>query len=78
MSKGKQPTKKELSEILSNAKICDYSFDELVIFADACRRAGISEFELREFCLNAANAYGYILDKVSDELIRRLLNGETN
>ena len=37
--------------------ICGYKIDELVLFAQMCRRHGISNDELHDFCVGVENGY---------------------
>ena len=57
----------ELSDILKDAHICGYDFKDLVTFADACKRQGITEQDISDFCKNAGNAYRYVLDMVQEQ-----------
>lgn len=55
-----------------NAIICGYSLKELILFANACRREGIEEKDLKDFCDNATYAYNYIFhqaEKSIDDMI---------
>ena len=57
----------ELSDILKDAHICGYDFKDLVTFADACKRQGITEQDMSDFCKNAGDAYRYVLDMVQEQ-----------
>lgn len=57
----------ELSDILKGAYICGYDFKDLVTFADACKRQGITEQDMSDFCKNAGDAYRYVLDMVQEQ-----------
>ena len=51
-------------ENLRNCTICGYTFGELVVFADACRKYNISNENLKDFCENAKSAYDYIMGEI--------------
>lgn len=38
-------------------RICGYPINELIFFAQMCRRHGISDDELHDFCVGAENGY---------------------
>lgn len=68
-------------EKLSNCTICGYSLNELMIFADACRKQNISNYELKEFCVNVEGAYAYVMSEIGksfNEEIERRLKNETD
>lgn len=46
--------------------IMGYPVEELVIFASACRKQGISNDQLRDFVLNLRTAYEIIMAEVRD------------
>ena len=64
--------KEELIEYIKHATICGYSFDELMVFADACRMQNISEADLHEFCLNCESAWQYIIEKTHEEIEKEM------
>ena len=59
-------------ENLKNCTICGYTFGELMIFADACRKSNISNDDLKDFCKNAKNAYDYIVSEIEKGFEREL------
>lgn len=59
-------------EKLKNCTICGYNFEELMIFADACRKHDISNDDLKEFCANAKNAYDYAMAEITKGFEREL------
>ena len=64
----------DANEEFKDCVICGYTVPELVIFADACRKAGISNQDLATFCGNAVNAYNYIIDEVKNSLEKSVNN----
>jgi len=63
-------------EKLSHCTICGYSLNELMIFADACRKQNISNDDLKEFCVNVKNVYTYVMNEIGksfNEEIERAL-----
>ena len=64
-------TNKEFKELI-NSTICGYTFGELVVFADACRKQDISNDNLKEFCENARNAYNYGFSEITKGFEREL------
>ena len=52
--------------------ICGYPIRDLIIFADACRVAGVGPKELKEFVGNAEVAYD-VVAKAMDEHLARCL-----
>lgn len=48
--------------------ICGYNVQDLVMFAEACRKARISENELRQFCLSYETIYRTIQKSFEEEL----------
>ncbi len=59
-------------ENLKNCTICGYTFDELVVFADACRKCNISNENLKDFCENAKSAYDYIMNEIEKGFEREM------
>ena len=57
----------ELSDILKDAHICGYNFKDLITFADACNRQGITNDDLSDYVHNIKAAYGYAMEKIMDE-----------
>ena len=62
----------EFFEYLEHVDICGYSFQELIRFADACKRANISETDLHAFCLNCDSAYEYTMEKINEEFQKQM------
>ena len=58
----------DLTEILEESEMCGYNFKELLMFAEACEMQGITEENLRDFCMMAENATQYVIDKIEEEL----------
>ena len=67
---------KEILEQLKNAELCGYNLEELMIFAEACRKAGIEQKDIHAFCENVESAFNYIHSKMLEELDRHDLEGE--
>ena len=57
----------DVNEIFENAIICGYTLKDLTVFADACRKKGITEKDLADFNHNAASAYKYILEEIEKQ-----------
>ncbi len=74
MSEGEKERKMTIEEIenLKNCTICGYTFGELMIFADACRKCDISNDDLKDFCMNAKSAYNYIMSEIEKGFEREL------
>lgn len=66
----------DIAEMLKEYCIVGYTFDELLIFADACRRCGIEERNLVEFCTNVEGACDYVQKKIEEDLDKMIINGE--
>lgn len=49
-------------------KICGYNVDELVTFAYACRRQGITEDDLHNFVGNISLIVSYVIDELKEDL----------
>lgn len=47
--------------------ICGFPIEELILFADACRKQGITTEELHWFIGNVENAYNYAIDEVKKQ-----------
>lgn len=52
--------------------ICGYPINDLVIFADACRVAGVGPKELKDFVRNIETAYD-VVAKAMDEYLAKCL-----
>ena len=66
----------EIEEQMRKHTFCGYSFEELLIFAEACRKAGIEEHDLKVFCKNVESAFNYVYSKMVEELDRNYKKGE--
>lgn len=55
-----------------NEKLCGYDVEDLALFAEACRRAGVDEKDLLAFSQNAQRAYQFGLDEFDNAVMRRL------
>lgn len=55
--------------------ICGYPVEALVLFGEACRRAGVTEKDLLVFCTNAANAYEYVISRFNEGIDRAIAEG---
>ena len=64
--------RKEKFENLKNCTIYGYTFEELMIFADACRKCDISNADLKDFCENAKSSYEYIMGEIEKGFEREL------
>ena len=61
----------------SQTTICGYSFQDLMVFADACRRQGIDEKMMHDFVFNAESAYNYIVDQMQEQFEKQIAGSET-
>ncbi len=52
--------------------ICGYNAEELIIFADACRKQNISPEMMHDFCTNIQAIYSYVNDELKNKLIHEL------
>lgn len=66
----------DIEEKIRKGTFCGYSFEELLIFAEACRKAGIEEHDLKDFCRNVQSAFEYVYSKMLEELDRNFMKGE--
>lgn len=57
---------------VENLKMCGYDFEELLIFAEACRKADIKEEDLHAFIRNIASSYNYIYEKLLEHLDEKI------
>ena len=57
---------------VENLKMCGYDFEELLIFAEACRKADIKEEDLHAFIRNIASSYNYIYKKLLEDLDKKI------
>lgn len=66
---------------LLDSTVCGYRVKELLLFAEACRKQGITETELHDFCLNVESAYQLVIDEqreVTEKYLAELMGGEHN
>lgn len=67
----------EFQKRFEKTTFCGYSPKELLLFADACRRQGITEYQLHIFLINTESAFNYVMEKINemfDEEIERQLS----
>lgn len=64
----------EFQTCLENSRLCGYSFKELLLFADMCRRINITTEEMHNFCLSVENAFKYVLSKIEESITRGMLS----
>ena len=62
----------EFQKRFEKTTFCGYSAEELLVFADACKRNNISKEELHNFCLNAESAFNYIMSKMQEQFVKGL------
>ena len=62
----------EFQKRLEHTTFCGYPFEELIVFADACRRYHISEADMHEFCLNTEAAWQYLMDKMHEQMDKEM------
>lgn len=53
---------------VENLKMCGYDFEELLIFAEACKKANIKQEDLLAFIRNSESAFNYIYEKMLEHL----------
>lgn len=53
---------------MSDKTINGYPVDELILFATACRKMGITEDELHEFVTNTKFAYDYVITEIDKSI----------
>ena len=56
-------------------RINGFRLDELAVFAEACRNAGITDDEMHGFVVNAESAYEYIQKEIFKRFEKDLLRG---
>jgi hypothetical protein len=56
----------EFQKRFERSTFCGYTSKELLMFADACRRQGITEEYLFAFCKNAEDAFAYAFEKIAE------------
>ena len=54
-----------------------YNITDLIVFADACNRAGITDVELRDFVQNASEAWRFAL-KEQERIMKEYMEEEKN
>ena len=62
-----------IEDIIKDYRICGYTFKELIVFAEACQKEGITEENLVGFCTNVRNAYEYMINKAMEEMDKQIL-----
>lgn len=65
----------DIGEILERSTIGGYTFEELAVFADACKKKGITEEDMVDFSLNVASVYEYVLEEVGRQFDAAVMNG---
>lgn len=65
----------DIGEILERSTICGYTFKELAVFADACKKKGITEEDMVDFSLNVASVYEYVLEEVGRQFDAAIMKG---
>ena len=73
---GEVPTT-DVAGILEHSEIVGYTFKKLCMFAEACRRQGIEEDDLKNFCTAAESAAQYTLDKIMESFEKNALDQVT-
>lgn len=63
----------DMDKALEKYTICGYAFKELAVFADACRKKGITETEMANFCRNVTDAYNYIVEECQKQFDAAIL-----
>ena len=48
-----------------DSMVYGYKVKDVIVFAQACRKAGISDDEMRQFALNCQNAYNAVIDEAN-------------
>ena len=64
----------EFRKRFEKSTFCGYSAQDLLMFADACRRKNISKEDLHEFCLNANSAFEYVMEKISEQMEKEMMS----
>ena len=62
-------------EAFENYRIEGFSLKELTLFADSCRRNGVTDKELHGWALNVGRAYDYLLGKMQEQLDEYITGG---
>ncbi len=61
----------EFQKRFERSRLCGYTAKELLMFADACRRQGITEAEMRAFCNNSESALNYMIEKMYEQMEKK-------
>ena len=69
----KQPAV-DLNEAMRNYTVVGYKFDDLVLFAEACRRENVTEKDLKDFVDNVSAVVRYTMEKLK-ESVRDMTGG---
>lgn len=62
----------EFQKRFEKSTFCGYTAKELLMFADACKQQDVSNDMLYDFCSNVESAYVYIVEKMQQEMKRKL------
>ena len=62
-------------EAFENYRIEGFNLKELTLFADSCRRNGVTDKELHGWALNVGRAYDYLLGKMQEQLDEYITGG---
>lgn len=65
----------DIEEILERSTICGYTFKELAVFADACKKKGITKKDMADFSRNVASVYEYVLEEVGRQFDAAIMKG---
>ena len=68
----------DIDKTLEKYTICGYVFKDLAVFADACRKQGITETEMANFCRNATDAYNYIVEECQKQFDAVIIGEKEN
>ena len=66
--------KVEFQKHFETSPICGYSAKEIMVFADACRRCGITEAEMHHFIQYTEMLMGYVMNKLVEDIDGRIVS----
>lgn len=66
--------KVEFQKHFEASTICGYSAKEIALFADACRRCGITEAEMHQFLQDTESLMKYVMEKFLEDIEGRLVS----
>lgn len=66
--------KVEFQKHFEASTICGYSAKEIALFADACRRCGITEAEMHQFLHDTESIMAYVMEKFLEDIEGRLVS----